>query len=69
MLKTSSFKHLLLLTVVMCSPSAIAIVYHIGEGLEYTAIGDVPLESIKAGDSVMIHFRAEPYCEKWVIAI
>ena len=52
----------------MCSPPAIAMVYHIGEGLEYTAIGDVPLESIKAGDSVMIHFRAEPYCEKWVIS-
>lgn len=30
-------------------------------------IGDVPWESLNAGDRVSIHWRASPYAEKWVI--
>ena len=30
-------------------------------------IGDVPWESLAPGDWVLIHWRAEPYREKWVI--
>lgn len=36
--------------------------------MSYENIGDVPLESLDPGDTVRIHYRAEPYCEKWVIA-
>jgi hypothetical protein len=31
------------------------------------AIGQVPWESLAAGDTVRIHWRAEPYREKWLI--
>ncbi len=41
--------------------------YDVGPGQPYAAIGDVPLESLAAGDLVRIHWRAEPYREKWVI--
>ena len=42
-------------------------VYPVGPGQTYENIGDVPWESIVAGDSVLIHFRESPYHEKWVI--
>jgi len=42
-------------------------VYEVGEGKKYLNISDVPLESIKAGDKVLIYYRKEPYKEKWVI--
>ncbi|MCK4545659.1 T9SS type A sorting domain-containing protein [candidate division WOR-3 bacterium] len=45
-----------------------AISYEVGQGMTYENIGDVPWESINAGDSVLINYRAEPYREKWVIA-
>lgn len=49
-------------------PTALsATVYHVGPGQAYDAIGGVPWESLAAGDSVMIHWRSEPYREKWVI--
>jgi hypothetical protein len=41
--------------------------YHVGPGKAYTAIGDVPWESLAAGDTVYIHARPTPYYEKWVI--
>jgi len=31
------------------------------------SIGDVPWESLAPGDRVLIHWRATPYAEKWVI--
>jgi len=36
--------------------------------MAYENIGDVPLESLAPGDTVLIHYRNDPYCEKWVIA-
>lgn len=45
-----------------------AFVYETGPGMAYENIGDVPLESLLPGDTVLIHYRDDPYCEKWVIA-
>ena len=42
--------------------------YHVGPGQAYDSIGAVPWESLVAGDSVIIHWRAQPYKEKWVMA-
>ncbi len=42
-------------------------VYDVGPGRAYEAIGEVPWESLEAGDTVRIHWRSEPYKEKWVI--
>ena len=41
--------------------------FNIGPGQTYSAIGDVPWELLDPGDSVYIHWRSEPYQEKWVI--
>lgn len=42
--------------------------FEVGPGQSYANIGDVPLETIIAGDTVQIYWRAEPYREKWVIS-
>ena len=39
----------------------------VGTGYPYAAPSDVPWESLAAGDTVLIHFRATPYKDKWVI--
>jgi hypothetical protein len=44
-----------------------AATHAVGPGQPYANIGDVPLESLTAGDTVLIHWRAAPYHEKWVI--
>lgn len=41
--------------------------YHVDENPPYQNIGDVPWATIGAGDRIFIHWRAEPYKEKWVI--
>ena len=42
--------------------------YHVGPELGMLAnIGDVPWESLVAGDRVLIHWRETPYKEKWVL--
>ena len=41
--------------------------YEIGPGKTYPNIGDVPWESLVAGDTVLIYYRAEAYKEKWVL--
>ncbi len=41
--------------------------FHVGPGQAYAAIGDVPWESLAAGDTVFIHAGPLPYHEKWVI--
>ncbi|MBD3418644.1 MAG: polysaccharide-degrading enzyme [Chitinivibrionales bacterium] len=41
--------------------------YEVGPSNFYRRIGDVPWETIDAGDSVLIHYRSDPYHEKWVI--
>jgi len=46
---------------------ALAATYEVGPGKAYGSIGAVPWESLAAGDTVLIHARAEPYAEKWVV--
>lgn len=41
--------------------------YQVGPGKEFEAIGDVPLESLVAGDTVRIFWRAEGYHEKIMV--
>lgn len=41
--------------------------YEVGPGKKYAAIGDVPMETFKAGDTLRIHYRPEPYKEKLMI--
>jgi hypothetical protein len=43
--------------------------YEVGAGKAFVNIGDVPWENMKAGDQVLIHWRQQPYKEKWVIAV
>ena len=58
----------LLATAVAVAGPAIAADYEVGEGPGMlAAIGDVPWESLAPGDRVLIHWRAEPYREKWVL--
>jgi len=47
--------------------TAKAATYEIGDGKPFTSIGAVPWESLSAGDTVLIYWRAAPYREKWVI--
>jgi len=48
--------------------SAHATTYDVGPGQPLATIGAVPWESLAAGDTVQIHWRATPYREKWVIS-
>ena len=41
--------------------------YAVGVGKAFQDIGDVPWARLTAGDTVLIHWRPEPYREKWVI--
>ncbi len=44
-----------------------AATYHVGPKQKLENISDVPWESLKAGDEVLIEWRPEPYREKFVI--
>ena len=44
-----------------------ATTYRVGTGHPYADPGAVPWESLAAGDSVLVHWRATPYRNKWVI--
>jgi hypothetical protein len=55
------------LLFLMMATVATAAVYKVGPGQACSAIGDVPLESLSAGDSVCIYYRSTAYREKWVI--
>jgi hypothetical protein len=41
----------------------------VGPGHALTEVEQVPWESLAAGDTVSIHWRAEPYRSKWVIGV
>ncbi len=60
---------LLLSAVCGAAPTTgVAADFQVGPGPGMLAnIGDVPWESLAPGDRVLIHWRAEPYREKWVI--
>ena len=53
--------------LVMAVQSAPAATYAVGPGKPYLTPGDVPWEALAPGDSVLIHARAAPYADKWVI--
>ena len=59
---------LLLLVLLIYNFCCAATTYKVGPGQAYQNISDVPLESLQAGDSVLIYYRATPYQEKFVIA-
>jgi hypothetical protein len=44
-----------------------AATYEVGPGRPLHRIADVPWHTLAPGDTVQIHWRAEPYREKWVI--
>ena len=52
----------------LVSAAAEAETYSVGPGESYQAVGDVPLETLTAGDVVEIHWRETPYAEKFVLA-
>ncbi|MGH9722032.1 MAG: right-handed parallel beta-helix repeat-containing protein [Bryobacteraceae bacterium] len=52
--------------IALASP-ALAVVYEVGPEKEFTSIGAVPWAFLQPGDTVLIHYRIEPYREKWVI--
>lgn len=41
--------------------------YDVGPGQSRTSLAEVPWETLGPGDQVRIHWRPEPYREKWVI--
>jgi hypothetical protein len=47
---------------------AAATTFEVGPGKTYANVGDVPLESLTAGDTVLIYYRTTPYKEKFVVA-
>ncbi|MFH1390111.1 MAG: polysaccharide-degrading enzyme [Candidatus Margulisiibacteriota bacterium] len=50
------------------SPTAGGTLYEVGPGKAYTNIGDVPLESLQAGDVVRVYWRSTPYKEKVLLS-
>jgi len=44
-----------------------AAVYEVGPGRPFVAVSSVPWEALLPGDVVRIHWRDQPYREKWVI--
>jgi hypothetical protein len=54
----------ILLAWPLMSPAA---VYEVGTGKSLATIGEVPWEALRPGDTVRIHWRAQPYHEKWVL--
>jgi hypothetical protein len=56
-----------LLAVGLAARDAAATVYEIGPELPLDEIADAPWATLGPGDEVWIHWRPEPYREKWVI--
>ncbi|MCS7026521.1 MAG: right-handed parallel beta-helix repeat-containing protein [Bryobacteraceae bacterium] len=50
-----------------CGAQLRGAVYEVGPGRPYATIGEAPWESLQPGDIVLIHWRPEPYPEKWVL--
>lgn len=56
-----------LFVVFLFAVSTYATVYNVGPGQSLATIGAVPWATLQPGDTVLIHWRAEGYAEKWVI--
>jgi hypothetical protein len=57
-----------LLCTLFLAWTARAKVYDVGPGQPYTTIGSVHWSALEPGDKVQIHFRTEPYREKFLIS-
>ncbi len=51
----------------LAATAAWSATYEVGPGRPAAAIADVPWAGLSAGDTVLIHWRPEPYREKWVL--
>ena len=51
-----------------CAPTAGGREFSVGPARRYANLGDVPFESLVAGDTVRIFWRAQPYREKLMIS-
>lgn len=56
-----------LLPLLLLAGSLVAATYEVGPAQTYVTIGAVPWESLNAGDTVRIHYKATPYYEKFAI--
>lgn len=61
------FSFLTIVLSLLTASQAVAKTYEVGPGKKLSAVGDVPWESLEAGDQVHILWRLEPYKEKFVI--
>lgn len=57
----------LLAFVLLSAASAAAATYAVGPGQSLSSIGQVPWATLQPGDEVRIHWRPQPYHEKWVL--
>ncbi len=55
------------LAAAFAAAPAAATLHEVGPGLAFDEIADVPWATLQPGDEVRIHWRPEPYREKWVI--
>jgi hypothetical protein len=55
------------LACALLASAAHGAVYDVGPGQPLAAIGDAPWATLAPGDVVRIHWRTQPYREKWVI--
>ena len=58
---------LVALTPMACEHTGSGKAYEVGPGKALDSLGDVPWETLAAGDTVRIHWRAEPYREKFFL--
>jgi hypothetical protein len=58
---------LAVLFVIAASIQGFAAVYEVGPGKPLATPSAVPWESLQPGDTVLIHWRADPYRDKWVV--
>lgn len=56
-----------ILFLLVALASAEAAIYEVGPGKALTSIGAAPWATLQPGDEVRIHWRAQPYREKWVL--
>jgi hypothetical protein len=56
------------LALAPCAPSGLGVDYQVGDGKLYTALDQVPWESLGPGDTVRIFYRATPYFGKFLVA-
>lgn len=58
---------LVLLIILLTSSFVSAAVYEVKPGTPLDTIAEVPWAALQPGDLVLIHWRSDPYKEKWVI--